>query len=176
MSCNTTVLKTFRQELYYFRKEENCFDQSASGQMSQNKGSTLTAEFTETTDQQAQTYNIQQPIFLNQLPIVQNQQLVYQVEGVNNLNFANGNGQQNLVYIVIPGANENVQIETVPLEVVKKEKDGTVEFIKVGVEADGKEAGGVNEVQAEEAEKGEKYYLNNATMQVRNKKQDLTQI
>lgn len=165
------MLKTFPRKSYYFRKEEHCFDQSAA-QMSQNKVvTTLGAEFSES-DQPGQAYNIQQPIFLNQLPIVQNQQLVYQVEGVqnlNNLNFStNGNGQQNLVYIVIPSSNENVQIETVPVEVVKKDKEGnvghTVEFVKVDEAQEGKEAG-VSEVLIE-AGKGEKYYVNNATMQV----------
>lgn len=141
--------------------------------MSQNNKvtTTLGAEFSETADQQTQAYNIQQPIFLNQLPIVQNQQLVYQVEGVqnlNNLNFATGgNGQQNLVYIVIPSTNENVQIETVPLD-VKKDGKGNgqhIEFIKVDEVHEGKGTG-VSEVLIDGAGKGEKYFLNNATMQV----------
>lgn len=72
-----------------------------------------------------QIYNLQQPIYLNQIPLVQNQQLVYQVEDVqniNNLNFTNGNAQQNFVYIVVPTTNENVQIETLPVELLKKDK------------------------------------------------------
>lgn len=141
--------------------------------MTQNK-LTLGAEFAETTDQ-VQSYNIQQPIFLNQLPIVQNQQLVYQVEGVqslNNLNFgtANSNGQQSLLYIVIPSANESVQIETVPVDVLKKEKDGVdaqaIEFVKVDEVNDGKGAAVVNEVLTDGTGKGDKYFLNNATIQV----------
>lgn len=71
-----------------------------------------------------QAFNIQQPILLNQIPVVQNQQLVYQVEDVqniNNLNFPNGTSQSNFVYIVIPTTNENVQIETVPIELLKKD-------------------------------------------------------
>lgn len=140
--------------------------------MSENK-IILGAEFTETTDPQAQSFNLQQqPIFLNQLPIVQNQQLVYQVEGVqglNNLNFAapNSNGQQNLLYIVIPSTNENLQIEALPVELVKKEdKDGidgqTIEFIKVDDLGKGATVG---EVLVDGGDKG-KYFLNDATIQV----------
>lgn len=150
--------------------------------MSENK-ITLGAEFSDTADPQTQPYNIQQPIFLNQLPIVQNiqnQQLVYQVEGVqglNNLNFAtaaNANGQQSLLYIVIPSTNENVQIEALPVEVVKKEEkdvigDGQqqIEFIKVDDVGRGP-VEGVEEVLPDVVDK-EKYFLNEATMQVSSK-------
>lgn len=120
--------------------------------MSQNKVTTLTGEFSDVSDQQ--TFGLQQPIFLNQIPLVQNQQLVYQVEGVqnlNNLNFSNGNGQQNFVYIVIPTANENVQIETLPVEVLKKDEkeDGVsmIEFIKPE-----------EQQPVKEVSKGEKYF------------------
>lgn len=150
--------------------------------MSENK-ITLGAEFSDTADHQSQPYNMQQPIFLNQLPIVQNiqnQQLVYQVEGVqglNNLNFAattaNANGQQSLLYIVIPSTNENVQIEALPVEVVKKEEkdvigDGQqqIEFIKVDDVVRGP-VEGVEEVLADGDK--EKYFLNEATMQVSSK-------
>lgn len=138
--------------------------------MTQNKV-TLATEFSENNDQQVQSYNINQPIFLNQLPIVQNQQLVYQVEGVqglNNLNFttANGNGQQSLLYIVIPTTNENVQVEAMPIEIVKKEKGDTdnatqpIEFVKVDNDA-------VNEKVNDATRKENKYFLNNATIQVK---------
>lgn len=73
--------------------------------------------------EQNQAYNLQQPIYLNSIPVVPNQQLVYQVEGVQNLNNLNlGNSNQNFVYIVIPTQNENLQLETVPVDVLQKDK------------------------------------------------------
>lgn len=73
------------------------------------------------TQEQAQAYNLQQPIFINQLPIVQNQQLIYQVEGVqNNVNLPIGSNQQNFVYIVIPTTSDSV--ENVPTGLLKKDK------------------------------------------------------
>lgn len=173
MSNRTTMVKTFPRRLDYFRKEENCFDQSATAErLSENKLIASGAGFSANTDQN-QTYNIQQTIFLNQLPVVPNQQLVYQVEGVqnlNNLNFGtNGNGQQNLVYIVIPGANanESVQLENLPLEVLKKEKDGNgqgIEFIRLD---DEKRVGPTDGLVRDADIKRDKLYLNNAAVQVR---------
>lgn len=108
-----------------FRKEEPYFENSDLVVMPQDNG--IQSSEIDLTDNpgEDQTYSLQQPIFLNQIPIIQNQQLVYQVEGVqniNNLNFTNGTTQQNFVYIVIPTTNENVQIESLPLDILKKDK------------------------------------------------------
>lgn len=112
--------------------------------------STETTHTDALTLEQNQTYNLQQPIYLNSIPVVPNQQLVYQVEGVQNLNNMNlANSNPNYVYIVIPTQNENLQLETVPVDILRKDKQkisddvsakNDIQIIEDDVSGKGKEA------------------------------------
>lgn len=119
--------KTF---FYFFRKLQQPYLES-SIITPQDKESSSSEIYLKNESNENQTYNLEQPIYLNEIPVIQNEQLVYQVQAVqniNNLNFTNGNSQQNFVYIVIPTTNEKVQIDTVPVELLKNDKQNVFDM------------------------------------------------
>lgn len=118
--------------MFIYRTAELYSDQTIE-QMSREKVISSTETIYSEPSEQNHTYNLQQPIYLNSIPVVSNQQLVYQVEGVQNLNNLNlANSNQNFVYIVIPAQNENLQVENVPEDVLRKDKQRTSDGGSVG--------------------------------------------